>query len=136
MQTRRTRALPGGPWASAAVAVALGLVYLAIGIAHDRVALGVAELAIMVGFAAVVGLGRRRGSETATLLSGEAGDERYAALQLRALATTGAVLVGAVVLGLFWSLATGSDTAGVFTALAVLSGVTTIAANAYHARRG
>ena len=110
-----------------------GLAYLVIGLVNDDPASGVAGLAVMLGYAAVLALTRRR-SETAALLAGEATDERRRFLTLRATALTGNVLVLAIVVGGLVTLATGSDAFPVFGGLAVLAGATFVGGLLYYQR--
>jgi hypothetical protein len=116
-------------------AVAIGLVYLGIGVAHHEPATGGLELLVMLAAAGALVLWRGR-SEPAALLAGDSSDERRAMIQLRASAATGRVLAVLVVAGLLWSLATDGPDAGVFGVLCAVTGVTTVVSTTWCSRRG
>ncbi|MDQ2837981.1 MAG: DUF2178 domain-containing protein [Actinomycetota bacterium] len=118
-----------------AACLVFGLVYLGIGLGRGDLALGFGGLAIMVGYGTALLLFGRR-SEPIGLLGGEVTDERRAAIQLRASATTGQILVLVLVAGLLWSLATGSSYAGVFCGLCAVGGAVFIGSTAWFAHRG
>lgn len=122
-------------WVVPITCVVIGIAYLLVGVLRDEAASGVVGLAIMLAYGAGLVLFRRR-SEAVALLNGEATDERRAAIMSRARDTTAQVLVLVLVAGMFWSLATDKDYAGVFIALAAIGGLTFIASTIWHARRG
>jgi hypothetical protein len=115
--------------------VLIGLAYLGIGLATDNTGFGVAGLAIMLGYAALLALGRRR-SEALGMLAGDLGDERRVALTQRALAFTANVLVVVLVGGFLVTMATSSDLAGAFAGLCAVAGVSFAAGIVWYSRRG
>ena len=118
-----------------AICVVAGLAYLVIGLATGQGGFGVAGLVIMLGYALVLTLWRRR-SETAALLAGESTDERRRDITVRAGAFMGNVLLVAIVAAFLVSLATRSDLAMVFAWLAALGAVAFGGALAWFSRRG
>lgn len=98
-----------GRWVVPGLCVVLGVGMLAIQLAQGEPGLGLALLAIMWGYGAVVVVLRRR-SELGELMAGGMTDERRAAIQLRALAVTGQVLIVVLVVGFVVQMARGSDT--------------------------
>lgn len=129
--TQRAR----GRWLVFAICVAAALGYLSIGLARHEIGFAIAGPLIMLGYGtALLVFGSR--SEIVGLLAGCGSDERRAALQLRAVAATGQVLILAVLAGALWALAAGSDLAGVFVGLCALGGVTYLGATAWYSRRG
>lgn len=107
-------------WVVPATAVALGAVMFVGFAANDDLRSGVASSAVMLGYAVLLAVGGR--SQYLRLLRGEHDDERLAAVNGRALAVTGAVLVWAVVLGLLQALLRGVDPHP-FSLLASIGGV-------------
>jgi len=109
-------------WAVPVVGVVLGVVMLAIQVSRDDVGLGLVLLAVMWGYVAIVLLLRRRG-EIGELLAGGPTDERRDAIQLRALAVTGQVLIVVLVVGFMVQMVRGADTQP-WTWLGALGGAT------------
>lgn len=127
-RTRRTR------WLVPGVAVALGLVLFVAQAANGDTGGGLASLAIMTGYAAVLAvLGGR--SETVSLLRGDTVDERAGLIQLRATAFTGNVLVTVLVGGFLVQVARGSSDTGTWAALCAVAGVSFAGALAVLRRR-
>jgi hypothetical protein len=112
-------------WVVPLTAAVIGLLYLATGIAGGDAFLAIAGPVLMVAFAALL-LGVRRRSETVQGLL-DRRDERINALDLRATAVTGIVLVGAVLVGFTVSVARGGD-GSPYVWLGCLAGVTYVAA--------
>lgn len=112
-----------------------GLVYLVIGFVTDQLGFGWFGLAIMLAYAALLTVGRRR-SEAFALLAGDLSDERRAALGQRALAFTASVLVVVLLGGFLVSLVVGSSLAGVFSALCAVAAVAFAGSLVYLSRRG
>jgi Na+/H+ antiporter NhaD/arsenite permease-like protein len=75
-------------------------------------------------------------SEVASLLTGEARDERQRSINDRATAATGMVLIWVLVIAFVVSVAVGSDLAFVFSALSALAGLTWLTALLVLTRRG
>lgn len=99
--------LPHAKWAVPALSLLLGLLFLAAAAAGGRPVLGLEMLGIMLLVGAAFLLGGR--SETVRGLRGDGRDERFAAIDLRATAATGLVLVLAVIGGFAYELARGQD---------------------------
>ncbi|RYJ04838.1 MAG: hypothetical protein EON52_14700 [Actinomycetales bacterium] len=97
------------PWLVPGACFLLGVGMLVIQVARDEPVLGAVMLAIMWGYGAVVVALRRR-TEIGVLLGGGANDERRSAIQVRALAVTGQVLIVVLVAGFLVQLARGADT--------------------------
>jgi hypothetical protein len=96
-------------WATPLVGIALGLVLAVVELVRtSSAALAVAVLAIMAAYSLVLVLLRAR-SETVSLLSGLAVDERWESINRRALASTAEVMA-IVLVGAFIGVeATGGD---------------------------
>ena len=108
-----------------AVALVAGLAFLIAAWLGGKPLLGVAMLAIMVAYVALLALGGR--SELVRVLRGQHADERYRTFDLRAPAFAGSVVL-ITVLGLFIrELVRGGD-GGPYSALAALGGLSYIAA--------
>ena len=102
------RSLFRSRWALPAVCLALGLAFLVAGFLGDDVGSGLGGLATMsvVGLAFLVLTPR---SDTVAGLGGPGRDERWAAIDVHATATTGLVLIAVILGGFFYELATGRD---------------------------
>ena len=112
-----------------------GLLYLVTGVVTDQVGFGLFGLGIMLAYAAVLELGRRR-VEALALLAGDVSDERQAGITQRASAFTAQVLVVVLVASFLVTLASGSDLAGVFAALCAVGAVAFLSGIVWHSRRG
>ena len=75
-------------------------------------------------------------SEVASLMSGDAGDERQRSINEKASAASFSVLVVAFVVGFVVTTATGSDLAVAFSTLSAFSGLTWVTALVVLTRRG
>jgi len=122
-------------WAVPVTSAVFGLVYLAIGVAHNDWKFGLGGLAAMLVYAAVLLLFGRR-SEAIGLLSGDQSDERRMDLQLRVAATTGYVMIVAVVAGAIITLAAQSQYSAVFAGLCALGGASWIGSTIWFSRKG
>ena len=102
------RSLFRSRWAMPAVCLALGLAFLVAGLLGDDAGSGVGGLVSMsvVGIA-ILALTPR--SETVAGLGGPGRDERWAAIDVRATASTGMVLIAVILGAFFYELATGRD---------------------------
>jgi hypothetical protein len=108
--------------------------YLGIGLARGETGFAIAgPLTMLVYCGVLLVLGRR--AEPAELLSGKGTDERQQQIMTRALATTGLVLVCAIVIGAMVTLAAGAASANALCALCGVGGVTFVASTLWHARR-
>ena len=106
-----------------AVCVLAGLAYLAVGIAGGQVGFGIFGLLLMLAYAGWL-TWRRGRTETETILSGEGVDERQLAINERATAAVGTLLIVAVLIGLLASLAVQwGEGVWVFGGLAALAGI-------------
>ena len=113
--------MPKSKWFVPAFAVGLGLVYLAVQWANDDPGGGLVSLAIMVAFAvALVAFSGRSG--VAEVMRNPRADERSAMLDLRATAFAGFVIITAVIVAVFYELATGGDPSP-YAQLGALAGV-------------
>lgn len=134
MSTTRDGEQPRGRWLVLGTCLLAGVAYLAIGLARDEIGFAIAGLVVMLGYGAMLLLLGRR-SELVGLLAGNGSDERRAQIQLRAAAATAHVLIVVLVGGAMWTLATGSGSAGVFTGLCAVGGLTYLLATVWCARR-
>ncbi|RJL20835.1 hypothetical protein [Bailinhaonella thermotolerans] len=121
-------------WFFPVFCLVLGLLMGVPTMLRGDVGLGIAFVAIMVGYAAILMLTRRR-SETTSILSGELSDERHKLNELRARGATANVLALVTVGGFLVQVWRGED-ATAFAALGAVGGLTYIAALVYHSRRG
>ena len=94
-------------WATVAVAVGIGLVYLTAFAAGGQPLLGLAALGIMVAFSGVLMLAGRRSETVRGLLDHR--DERISAIDLRATAVTALAMIAAVLAGFVVSIARGGS---------------------------
>lgn len=124
-----------GRWLVFGICVAAAAVYLAIGLARDEVGFAVVGPLIMLAYGAGLLLFGRR-NELVGLLAGTGSDERRVAVQLRATAAMGQVLVCVLLGGAIVTLAAGSDLAWTFCGLCAVGGLTFIASMAWFARHG
>jgi Na+/H+ antiporter NhaD/arsenite permease-like protein len=95
---------------------------------------GAISFAIMAAYAVVVFALSTR-SDIAGVLAGNAPDERYRAIDLRALAATGLVLILYVIGGFLWEQAHGRSGMP-FTLMGAVAGVTYLGAIVYGRYRG
>jgi Na+/H+ antiporter NhaD/arsenite permease-like protein len=95
---------------------------------------GAISFAIMAAYAVVVFAFSTR-SDIAGVLAGNAPDERYRAIDLRALAATGLVLILYVIGGFLWEQAHGRSGMP-FTLMGAVAGVTYLGAIVYGRYRG
>jgi Na+/melibiose symporter-like transporter len=115
-----------------ALGLAIGLLFLVVFGLRGDWPTGVLFLAVMVAYSAVlVVLGRR--SETVGLLGGDNPDERGREISVKALATTGGVLILAVLVMFFWEAAHGQD-GNPWSALCAVAGGTFIGSTAWYAK--
>ena len=124
-----------GRWLVFATCVAAAAAYLGIGLARHEVGFAIAGPLIMLGYGAGLLLFGRR-NEIVGLLAGTGSDERRVAVQLRATAAMGQVLVVVLLGGALVTLAAGSDLAWTFCWLCAVAGATFIGATAWFAHRG
>ena len=95
-------------WAMPAFCLAIGLTFLVAGLVGDDAGAGVGGLVVMsVMGAAFLALSSR--SDTVAGLAGPGRDERWAAIDVHATATSGLVLVAVILGAFFYELATGRD---------------------------
>ncbi|SFC05470.1 hypothetical protein SAMN04487968_103218 [Nocardioides terrae] len=90
-----------------AVAVGIGLVYLVTGLVGGQTRFGVGGLAVMVAFAGVLLLARRRSETVKGLLDRR--DERINAIDLTATAVAGGVVLAALFVAFAISIARGGN---------------------------
>lgn len=107
-------------WTVPAICVVGGLAYLVSAWAGGRPMLGVSLLAIMLAVGAAIAYAGRRSETVRGLLDRR--DERIAAIDLKATAVSGTVMVVAVLIGAVAELARGHSGAP-FTWLAAIGGV-------------
>ncbi len=113
--------MPKSKWFVPGFSVGLGLVYLGVQWANDDPGGGLVSLAIMVAFAAaLVAFSGRSG--VAEVMRNPRADERSAMLDLRATAFAGLVIITAVIVAVFYELATGGDPSP-YAQLGALAGV-------------
>lgn len=94
-------------WATVALGVTIGIVYL-IGFAvGGKPLLGVGALAIMVAFSGALVLAGRRSETVRGLLDHR--DERISAIDLRATAVTALALIAVILIGFVVSIARGGS---------------------------
>lgn len=96
-----------GYWATMAVGVGIGVIYL-IGFAADgKPLLGLGALGIMVAFSGALLLAGRRSETVRGLLDHR--DERISAIDLRATAVTALAMIAAILVGFVVSIARGGS---------------------------
>lgn len=112
-------------WALPAMAVALGVGYLIAGMVGDNLGFGLFGLGLMVAIALVLVVARRRSETVQGLI--DARDERINAIDQRATAITGTVVLAAVIVAFMVEVARGDD-GQPYAWLGALGGVTYVAA--------
>ena len=95
-------------WAMPAFCLALGLAFLAAGLLGNDAGSGVGGLAVM-SVVGVAFLALTPHSDTIAGLAGPGRDERWAAIDVHATATSGLVLIAVILGAFFYELATGRD---------------------------
>ncbi|HET8591551.1 MAG TPA: hypothetical protein VFM01_18085 [Nakamurella sp.] len=115
MKTAETREL-----VVPAISVVGGIAYLVAGLISGNTGFGIAGLVLMVVFAAVLWLVRRRSETVKGLLDRR--DERINAIDLKATAFAGSVLIVAVIVAFVIDVARGGDGAPYFW-LAAVAGI-------------
>ncbi len=120
-------------WSVPALCVLGGVAYLVAAWHSGRPGLGVALLAIMLAFAAVVLLAARRSETVRGLLDRR--DERITAIDLRATAFAGIVVILAILVGAIAELARGHSGAP-YIWLAAIAGLAYLAAVVAQRLRG
>lgn len=94
-------------WATVALGVTIGIVYLIGFAAGGKPLLGVGALAIMVAFSGALVLAGRRSETVRGLLDHR--DERISAIDLRATAVTALALIAVILIGFVVSIARGGS---------------------------
>jgi hypothetical protein len=118
-------AMTRSKWFLPIFSVALGFVMLAALWAGGSPGSGIASLAIMTAFGAVVLLGGR--SETIRGLRGDGRDERFRQIDIHATAVAGLVLITTVIIAFIVEVARGHDGAP-YSWLGAIAGIAYIAA--------
>ena len=113
-------------WATVALGVAIGIVYLIGFAAGGKPLLGVGALAVMVAFSGALVLAGRRSETVRGLLDHR--DERISAIDLRATAVTALAMIAVILVGFVVSIARGGsgwpyDMIGFVGGLAYVAGV-------------
>lgn len=113
--------------------VALGVVmFLTSWLAADAPGVGLAMLAIMLGYAVLMRFGQR--FESVQMLSHDPPlDERHALIQLHALRAAYFAVLGVALAGFFWEIASGAP--GAFTLIGFVGGTTHLLATVILRRR-
>jgi len=122
-----------GRWLVLGTCLAAAAIYLGIGLARHEIGFAIAGPLIMVAYGVGLLLFGRR-NELVGLLAGTGSDERRVAVQMRATAAMGQVLVTVLLGGAVVTLAAGSDLAWTFCWLCAVGGCSFIAALAWFAR--
>lgn len=112
-------------WWMPAFSITLGLLVLGAAWAGGDLESGLIGLAVMTGLAAVFLFGGR--SETLAGLGGPGRDERWAAIDMRATAATGFVLITILIGAWLWEIGHGHD-GSPYGQLCALAGITYIIA--------
>jgi hypothetical protein len=94
-------------WATVALGVGIGIVYLIGFAAGGKPLLGVGALAVMVAFTGALLLAGRRSETVRGLLDHR--DERISAIDLRATAVTALAMIAAILVGFVVSIAHGGS---------------------------
>ena len=94
-------------WATVALGVAIGIVYLIGFAAGGKPLLGVGALAVMVVFTGALVLAGRRSETVRGLLDHR--DERISAIDLRATAVTALAMIAVILVGFVVSVARGGS---------------------------
>ena len=111
-------------WLVPGVALLIGVAYFVANWIGGNPSLGVAMLAIMVLYAAVLLLGGR--SEVVRVLRGQPSDERYRSFDLRATAFAGVITILVLIGGFLLELSRGGD-GQPYSALLAIAGVSYLA---------
>jgi hypothetical protein len=127
-------AMSKSKWFLPAFAAFLGLVILGANWIGGHPGLGVAELAIMVGFGLFVLLAGAR-SETIRGLRGDGRDERFAMIDLRATALSGVVVILTLIVAWLVQVARGQS-GEPYDWLCAVAGLAYLAAVGYLRWRG
>ena len=115
-------------------ALVLGIVaWIALAVGGDPRS-GAVSFAILAAYGAAVYLLASR-SDVARVLVGDAPDERYRAIELRAVAAVGIVLIACVIAGFLWEQAHGRSGMP-FTLMGAVAGLTYLAGVVYGRLRG
>ena len=112
-------------WWMPAFSVALGVAILVAGWAGGDLAFGLFGLGLMTVFGAMFLFGGR--SETLSGLGGPGRDERWQAIDLRATAGAGLVLICVVIGAWLWEIGNGRD-GSPYTQLGAIAGVSYVVA--------
>ena len=96
-----------GYWATVAVGVGIGVIYLIGFAAGGKPLLGVGALGIMVAFSGALILAGRRSETVRGLLDHR--DERISAIDLRATAVTALAMIAVILVGFVVSIARGGS---------------------------
>lgn len=94
-------------WATVAVGVGIGVIYLAGFAAGGKPLLGLGALGIMVAFTGALILAGRRSETVRGLLNHR--DERISAIDLRATAVTALAMIAVILVGFVVSIARGGS---------------------------
>ncbi|MGA7397936.1 MAG: hypothetical protein WBW62_10870 [Solirubrobacterales bacterium] len=116
-------------------AVALGFVWLAVGIIAGDPVGGAAAMGVMFFYSLVLFFGGSR-SESVRLLRGDPEDERQRHMQLKVAATTMWLLAPVLVAGALWSVAVDAASAPVWLGLTAYAGICQLAFTLFYTRRG
>lgn len=113
-------------WWMPAFSVALGVAILVAGWAGGDLGFGVFGLGLMTALGAVFLLGSGR-SETLSGLGGPGRDERWEAIDMRATAGAGLVLIAVVIGAWLWEIGHGRD-GSPYSQLGAIAGITYVVA--------
>jgi hypothetical protein len=121
-------------WAVLALTLVAGTAMGVVMLMRGEIGLAVVLPVIIIGYGLTVTLSAAR-SDVAAQLSGHEEDERGHLINLRASATTGNVLIAALVCGVFYELIRG-ELGGPFTWLSAVGGLTYVVSSAVYTRGG
>ncbi len=122
-----------GYWATVALGVGIGIVYLIGFAAGGKPLLGVGALAIMVAFTGALLLAGRRSETVRGLLDRR--DERITAIDLRATAVTALAMIAVILVGFVVSIARGGS-GWPYDMIGFVGGLAYVAAVVYFRARG
>lgn len=122
-----------GYWATVALGVGIGIVYLIGFAAGGKPLLGVGALAVMVAFTGALLLAGRRSETVRGLLDRR--DERISAIDLRATAVTALAMIAVILVGFVVSIARGGS-GWPYDMIGFVGGLAYIASIVYFRARG
>ncbi len=124
----------GGRWVTPVIGLLIGVLLLVAAAIGGQPVLGLAMLAVMAIYSAILlAFGGR--SETIGVLGGRPHDERLASFNIHATAVAGTVAITVAIAGFLWSIARG-ESGDDFAVVAAAAGIGYVVALLWFRRRG